>query len=584
MRRTKRSITLTIAILACVTCGFFYRANISFAQNSDASSAVQGDSTLILAPTGLAEKEQQVLEKRYRYEFRRKDIIQEPFISTPFVKEPSISSIGSKSITEDEKLYRYFGIASVLYEAGRLEEALEILKYITQKRPEDQYVKEYFIKVQREFNKKEKEWRITSKRDADVLKQIKVKNLIKDGVVYYKQKAYDLALLKFADVLNLEPDNTTAKMYIDRLKDYYMEEIRVQGIVEEWEGRDPAERTNGEAVAVSDDTGAGSNKNDIAFQITQIINGLLDIAELKQKGMDPKSAGAMQDLLDNTEKSNEYRSFERRQVALNLLDKEEMESVVEGVRISSLMDEAELGLRIEEIIVKRKEEEKRENSYTLGPGDGLRISVQDHPELSGNTGVGPSGDIVLPLINEPIVAGGFTAEEVRKEVYETLKRYVKDPVVYVGITAYKSKIFYVIDEVGCTPYNITRANFTLRDALFTADWGNNRALGRILVMRPHKLHPMIKKVDGFDLVYRGNLSNNIRIQNGDVIYVPLTIANKISTVIADSLSPIKAVRDVRDEWINQRWNEDQGWGNLFRIPRNKALQEMYKASSAETSN
>ena len=63
-------------------------------------------------------------------------------------------------------------------------------------------------------------------------------------------------------------------------------------------------------------------------------------------------------------------------------------------------------------------------------------------------GVGPSGEIMLPLVNEPVKAEGLTASEVQANVAKALKRYVQDPVVYVGITAYKSKIFYVIDETG----------------------------------------------------------------------------------------------------------------------------------------
>jgi protein involved in polysaccharide export with SLBB domain len=207
--------------------------------------------------------------------------------------------------------------------------------------------------------------------------------------------------------------------------------------------------------------------------------------------------------------------------------------------------------------------------------------VQDHPEISGSATIGPDGDILLPLVNEPVYARDITAPELQKRVVEVLKRYVKDPIVYVGITDYRSKVFYVIDEIGCTPYNITRANFTLRDALFIADWGSNRALGRVLIIKPHMLHPVVKKVDAFDIVYRGNLSKNIRIENGDVIYVPVTAANKISTTIADALSPFKAFRDIRNEWLNWRWNLKNGWYNMFRIPRS-AEEEQNAFSSPST--
>jgi len=576
----KLGFKINILAIILAICFVFPNCVISSAQE-DAASVVVGDEPLILATAGLGEKEQSILEKRYRYTFRRKDIIQEPFISTPFIKEPSISPIGTEFVTEEEKLYRYFGIATILYDAGRLEEAEMILKYILMKRPDDKFVKNYLNKINKEKQKKDRQWRITSKRDAKVLKEIKIKNLIKDGEAYYKQEDYNRALLNFADVLTLNPNNSTAKAYMAKLKKYYLETMKVENIVEEWKDKDYKEDKEKMAEAATPKPLYG---NDLLSNIINTIGDLLETADLQERGYNSKTTKATRNLLDKAEKKEEILMRQERMAAEQLLDEQEIKDMVDEIRISSLMDQAELGLKIEGIISERKEEERRENSYTLGPGDALRISVQDHPELSGVSSVGPNGDIVLPLVNEPIPAQGLTVEEISDKVIETLKRYVKDPVVYVGITAYKSKIFYVIDEIGCTPYNITRANFTLRDALFTADWGSNRALGRILLMRPHKLHPIIKKVDGFDLVYRGNLAQNIRIKNGDVIYIPLTAANKIATTIADALSPIKAIRDVRNEWLDQRWNEEQGWDNLFRIPRNKALQELYKASSAEATN
>jgi len=172
--------------------------------------------------------------------------------------------------------------------------------------------------------------------------------------------------------------------------------------------------------------------------------------------------------------------------------------------------------------------------------------------------------VVLPLVNDVIKIKGLTIQEATVTITNAMKRYVKDPHVTIAIDEYKSKMFYVIDEIGCTPYPITRTNLTLRDALFVSDWGDNRALGRVIVMKPHKVHPVIKKVDAFDLIYRGNLTNNVRIEDGDVIYVPLTIAAKTTKVIADTIRPFAAVRQARDEWLDLK-GDRKGYAQYTRF-------------------
>ena len=562
---------------------FLYAADTSFAQQdqntqvniptttttqsqSRQQTSQQGVSVIqtppvVFAPQGLSGLEQATLERNYRYDYRKKDIIAEPGVVTPYAEEPGISAINKEAVNEQEKLYRYFGIASVFYQVGRLEEAVEILKYIASKKPEDGYVKQFLAKAEKELEYKESEWRKTSKSDAVVLSKIKIKDLITEGIAYYKQKRYDMALLCFDDVLTLEPGNNTAKEYMEKLRRYYDEESHVEGIVDNWEAKVAGGAKNPKAQLAEKVKFFGASTD---------AKKLLDKAEMKTGNIALRSGEAVKKLLDKTDSG-----AENVKIADKLLNQEETRRVVVDVKTSTLLDQAESYLKIGEIIEQKKDEEERSNSYILGPDDQVQISVQDHPELSGKTTVGPDGMVILPLVNQPVKAQGFTVDEFNDSVKNALKKYVKDPVCYVGIVSYKSKVIYVVDEQGCTPYNITRANFTLRDALFLSDWGQNRALGRVLVMRPHKLHPIIKKVDAFDLIYRSNLSQNIKLENGDVIYVPMTAAAKTTQVAQDTLAPFHAIKTLRNEWIDDKWNTTQGWANFGRIPRNRNLEVMY---------
>jgi protein involved in polysaccharide export with SLBB domain len=410
------------------------------------------------------------------------------FASGSLQKTPAFDT---GQITEEEKLYRYFGAAAALHKDGRYKEAIEILQYILDKNPHDDYIKDYLKRVKNEMRKHKALWKKDSTLGARQFKRKRIKTLVQDGIIYYKEGFYDKALLKFSDALSLSPGNSVATRYMKRLKKHYEKEINIEN--------------------------------------------------LTQKQTDKQSP------------------------ARGPIDKIDLEYIALEKRADDLLNTAELDFRIEEIIIDKKSEERRAKQLTLGAGDTVQISVLDHPELSGQVTVQINGEIILPLVNDFVIARDLTLDELTEAIKKTMKRYVQDPKVNISAMEYKSKTYYVIDEVSCTPYPITRPDFTLRDALFTADWGNNRALGRVIVTKPSKRHPIVKKVNAFDLVYRGKLGDNIRIDDGDVVYVPMTIAAKISKSLYDFLGPFRAVRQARDHYLNLKWNE-KDWEDILRTP------------------
>jgi len=93
------------------------------------------------------------------------------------------------------------------------------------------------------------------------------------------------------------------------------------------------------------------------------------------------------------------------------------------------------------------------NSYTLGPGDRVRITVFGHEDMSGEFEVDGSGIISPPLVRD-IRAQGMTVREVEKVVAERLSPdYLKNPSVSVEVMNYRP--FYIFGEVnspGSYPY------------------------------------------------------------------------------------------------------------------------------------
>jgi protein involved in polysaccharide export with SLBB domain len=94
-----------------------------------------------------------------------------------------------------------------------------------------------------------------------------------------------------------------------------------------------------------------------------------------------------------------------------------------------------------------------EADYKLGPGDKLRVTVFNEPDLSGEFDVGGQGTIALPLIGQVTVVG-LTLSEVDALITQKYgANYLVAPRVSVEVLNYRP--FFIIGEVnhpGSYPY------------------------------------------------------------------------------------------------------------------------------------
>lgn len=94
-----------------------------------------------------------------------------------------------------------------------------------------------------------------------------------------------------------------------------------------------------------------------------------------------------------------------------------------------------------------------DNSFRLGAGDRIRVTVFGHEDLSGEFEVDGTGRVSLPLIRS-VPAGGLTLAELEQAITERLTPdFLKDPRVSIDVLNYRP--FYIIGEVnepGSYPY------------------------------------------------------------------------------------------------------------------------------------
>lgn len=170
------------------------------------------------------------------------------------------------------------------------------------------------------------------------------------------------------------------------------------------------------------------------------------------------------------------------------------------------------------------------NLFTLGPGDRLEIELLDDPASKTTTVVGPDGKIYFNLL-PGVDVWGLTLGQAKGLIEQNLSSYIKStPRVNLTLREVASKRIWVLGRVQQPGVYTMPAPTTLLEAISmaggsltfagTKDVGSG-PLGEELadlkhsfVIRNGKLLP----VDFYNLLNKGDLSQNIYLQPDDFIY------------------------------------------------------------------
>ena len=162
----------------------------------------------------------------------------------------------------------------------------------------------------------------------------------------------------------------------------------------------------------------------------------------------------------------------------------------------------------------------RENTYQIGPGDALEISVWKDESLNKEIFVPPDGIISYPLIGE-IDVTRLTVPELRDNVMKKLGEYVPDATVTVMLLRANSLTAYVIGKVnkpGQFPINM---DTNVMQILAMAGGLNPYAVpGKILVLRLKEGKTVALRFDYNEVKKGEGLEQNILLERGDVVVVP----------------------------------------------------------------
>ncbi len=159
-------------------------------------------------------------------------------------------------------------------------------------------------------------------------------------------------------------------------------------------------------------------------------------------------------------------------------------------------------------------------TFTFGPGDSLRISVWRHDDLGMDVTIAPDGAITYPLVGRIQVAG-LTYEQLRARLQAAVAEYYVDAQVSVNIAQVTNQEVIVIGEVKQPMVLQITKELSILEALARAGGIHPDARTRnVLLVRGGMERPALYTVD-VDAIYgRGDFSQMVYLQRGDILYVP----------------------------------------------------------------
>jgi len=165
-----------------------------------------------------------------------------------------------------------------------------------------------------------------------------------------------------------------------------------------------------------------------------------------------------------------------------------------------------------------------EREYHLGPGDVIRITVYDNPDLATESEIAENGSISFPLIGA-VMLGGLSRGDAERAISEKLGSggFVPNAHVNLLVQQYRSRQVAVMGEVNKPGnYPISRAT-SIAEMLAMAGGISAKGGDRVTVIRRDASGQSQRyEMDVRRLFASGDPSAYSLVDKGDIIFVPST--------------------------------------------------------------
>jgi polysaccharide export outer membrane protein len=190
---------------------------------------------------------------------------------------------------------------------------------------------------------------------------------------------------------------------------------------------------------------------------------------------------------------------------------------------------------------------RSQGMYRLGKGDVLNVIFFGLGAVSTEMTVGPDGYVILANIGS-VKLSGLTLAQAEEALMEKLGDYLLNPDISITMTRYGTRQVFVMGEVKSQGvYSLTPEYLNIFAALSSA--GGIMTKGRpkhVIVARMVEGAVVAKRVNFDRLVKKQDYTQNVLLEDGDMIYVPKSNKFDLATVLAPIFSDLGIYKIVKD--------------------------------------
>ncbi len=155
--------------------------------------------------------------------------------------------------------------------------------------------------------------------------------------------------------------------------------------------------------------------------------------------------------------------------------------------------------------------------YLVGPGDNIKVQLYGKENKEYDLVISRDGNIQFPELG-PISVSGLKFEDLRKTVSARIKQQMIGVETNITMGELRSiRIFIAGDAYKPGSYTVSSLS-TITQALFVA--GGIAEIGSLRNIQLKRKGKLLGTLDLYDLLMRGDASNDMRLRSGDVVFIP----------------------------------------------------------------
>ena len=157
------------------------------------------------------------------------------------------------------------------------------------------------------------------------------------------------------------------------------------------------------------------------------------------------------------------------------------------------------------------------SDYVVGPGDEIRIQLFGKEDGEELVKVNRNGQITIPRVG-PVSVAGKSFSQMNDELVSLIKERIIGGNVVISMANMRMMQIYVVGEATKPgAYNVNGVT-TLTQALIAA--GGVKESGSLRDIQLKRQGQVIATLDMYDLLLKGDNSNDVRLEKGDTLFIP----------------------------------------------------------------